>query len=97
MLHMSQNIHLTGSAFGTVRVRAGWDAPLNELYCNVELLERDAHGADLPACFSAFVYEDVPSMLAALACADIRLPEGMQRAIEADLRSRAGNVIREFS
>jgi hypothetical protein len=64
---MSQNIVLTTSVLGQVRVRAGWDVPLNELYCNVELVGRELGlDEDVPSCVHEFVYSELPSMIKAL-------------------------------
>lgn len=92
---MSQNITETSSMLGPVRVRAGWDAPLEEIYCNVELLGTQPD-LDAPTCFHEFVYADIGAMILALSEAKISLPDGMRRAIEEDIRLHAGNVIRRF-
>jgi hypothetical protein len=93
---MSQNIHHTSSVLGRVRVRAGWDVPLGELYCSVELLDGDSDLNAVPNCFREFVYPDLHAMREALSEAEIFLPDEMQRAIAADLLAHTGNVIREF-
>lgn len=94
---MSQNILDTNSIIGPVRVRAGWDVPLQELYCNVEALDgQELEFEGTPACFFNTAYSDVESMAEALALAGIRLPSSMLSAVRQDLRERAENLIREF-
>ncbi|HYD77533.1 hypothetical protein [Ramlibacter sp.] len=94
---MSQNTYVTASVLGRVRVRAGWDAPLQEIYCSVEPLDVQADfDGQTPRCFLEFAYADIPSMIASLAEGGIMLPADMRQAIESDVRAGAGNVIRDF-
>ena len=94
---MSQNMLETGSSFGRVRVRAGWDVPNDELFCNVEQLETETVAAELPECFFRTSYGSVEEITRFLAEAGITLPSKMMHVIKDDLALLAGNVLRIFS
>lgn len=94
---MSQNTFTSSSVAGEVRVRAGWDAPLQEFFCSVERLEADAADvADLPDCFYETSYRNLDAMVSSLAQARIRLPPSFLEVLNEDLRNETGNVIRDF-
>ena len=62
---MSQNTILTSSNFGQVRVSAGWDHPLSELFCNVLPLddENEDEESGPEECLLRSSYDDVEDML----------------------------------
>lgn len=93
---MSQNNFTTSSVAGPVRVRAGWDAPLQELFCSVERLEGADEAGELPECFFRTSYANVKEMVECLAGAHIALPAGFIQAVSHDVESRSGNVLRDF-
>lgn len=94
---MSQNILVTQSSLGLVRVRAGWDNPLEEIFCSVEPLERTVDDDDdAPACLFQTSYQNVQAVVASLAEAGIRLPEPMIDFIRLDCDAKTGNTIRVF-
>lgn len=93
---MSQNTFTSSSIAGGVRVRAGWDAPLQEFFCSVERLEGGKEVADLPDCFYGTSYPNLDAMASSLARAGINLPPGFLEVLKEDLHNQTGNVIRDF-
>jgi hypothetical protein len=94
---MSQNVFLTSSSIGRVLVRAGWDNPLQELFCSVEPIEAGLpQSGKAPACLLQTSYLDVAALVASLHEAQIVLPKKMIEAIQLDVVQRAGNVRRVF-
>lgn len=97
MPNMSQNILTTHSSIGLVRVRAGWDNPLEEIFCSVEPLERAVHDDDdAPGCLFKTSYPNVQALLASLGEARIRLPGPMIDFVRLDCDARTGNTVRVF-
>lgn len=92
---MSQNVFTTTSVAGMVRVRAGWDVPLNEFFCSVEQLQAGQLD-ELPSCFLQTSYESLEDMMAALQQAAIAVPPGFLEVLGQDVHVRAGNVLRDF-
>lgn len=93
---MSQNLLDTIGNGGPVRVRAGWDGPLQELYCSVEYLG-DALPEYTHSCYSNTRYSTVEEIAAATLDAGIRLPQAFLAAVKADTIARTGSVLRVFS
>ncbi|MNR71765.1 hypothetical protein D3C71_24430 [compost metagenome] len=96
---MSQNTLVTTSSLGQVRVSAGWDYPLQQLFCNVLTLDDEVEDdeADLPAaCFARSAYGDVTELVATLKAGGIELPRQMVEAIGQDVRDQARNILRVF-
>lgn len=93
---MSQNTFTTSSVAGTVRVRAGWDVPLQELFCSVEQLERFGDEEQLPDCFFQTSYGSLEEMVLSLSQAGITLPPGLIQAVRQDIEHETGNVLRDF-
>jgi hypothetical protein len=92
---MSQNILQTSSAVGQVRITAGWDKPLSEIFCNVLCLD-DVPDDNIPGCVLENRYESVDDICTSLKAADIELPDQMLEALRRDVETEAGNVIRVF-
>lgn len=93
---MSQNLIDTVGTCGPARVRAGWDGPLQELYCSVEHLG-DSEPDELPPCYYRTVYSTVAEIEAAVVDAGIRLPQAFLAAVNMDRMARTGSVLRMFS
>jgi hypothetical protein len=94
---MSQNILTTSSSVGLVRVRAGWDEPLQEIFCSVEPMEQDISESDAaPSCLFQTSYQDVRALLASLREAQIALPERMIDFVRRDCDAKTGNTVRIF-
>jgi len=78
-------------------VRAGWDNPLQELFCNVEPLDQGGPDrGDGPSCLFQTSYLSVDALVASLGEARISLPQKMIEVIQLDCANSAGNVIRLF-
>jgi hypothetical protein len=92
---MSQNTLTTTSSFGDVRLSAGWDRPLRELFCRVEFLA-DVEPDPFPDYLLETNHPGVDQMVDTLARADIHLPTAMIASIGDDVTQQAGNIIRQF-
>ena len=96
---MSQNSLVTTSSLGQVRVSAGWDYPLQQLFCNVLTLDDEVEDdeADLPAaCFARSAYSNVAELVATLQEGGIELPRQMVEALEQDVQDQARSILRVF-
>lgn len=96
---MSQNILDATSSVGRVRVTAGWDAPLEEVFCNVQGLDNTPGISqdDYPECLLQTSFTDAQHIAETLHLADIHLPQQMIDAIQSDCDKQVGNVIRVFN
>ena len=100
---MSQNVIIFNTSAGRVRVSAGWDNPLQEVFCNILPLDLEDEGEDQPqsgpgcsvvqgASFSSA--EDVASLL--YEKLGLVIPLTMQAIIDKDIAECARNVFRQF-
>ena len=99
---MSQNIFNTTSAVGPVNVVAGWDNPLQEVFCNVfplneGAIEDDGSAEDAPEVMFAMPQGGAQDVVQALSLFNIVLPQQMVDAIQLDCDEHARNVFRSFN
>lgn len=94
---MSQNILLTTSAIGKVRVIAGWDNPLSEVYVNVFPVDENGVDEENPEVMFGAPDGGADEVTSALSLLNITLPEAMVAAIQADCDVKARNVFRTFN
>lgn len=96
---MSQNIYfVSASSIGAALITAGWDEPLQEMFCNVQAQERfRMEQEDYPSCLLRTSFSKVREIVDSLKVAQISLPKQMIEAIENDCRNRTGNKVRVFN
>ena len=99
---MSQNVITLAGPKGPFRISAGWDNPLQEVFCNVFFLgdedEDDEDDADVDtgvAYRSSFCDgADIAGYVDA--AFGVKLPQPMLEAIDRDIADCARNVLRQF-
>ena len=93
---MSQNTLKTRSSTGAVQVSAGWDNPMQQVFCNVLPLE-DEDETDYSDVFMMSFDDGAHVARFLQETFGIVLPQAMQDAITQDARVHARNLLRRFS